>query len=141
MRKGFTLIELIVVIAIIAVLAAIIAPNVFRAIEKAKISASLADFRSIKTAVMSFYADIGDWPEEEGLAAGAGGRPVGIVVNEDLAGSAIEGWDGPYIEQWPTKDRWGGKYAYQNDNTTNWDAVAGNDFARYIDIPDVPFVF
>ena len=38
MRKGFTLIELIVVIAIIAILAAIIAPNAFRAIEKAKAS-------------------------------------------------------------------------------------------------------
>lgn len=36
-RIGFTLIELIVVIAIIAILAAIIAPNAFRAIEKANI--------------------------------------------------------------------------------------------------------
>ena len=36
--KGFTLIELIVVIAIIAILGAIIAPNAFRAIEKAKMA-------------------------------------------------------------------------------------------------------
>jgi len=38
MRRSFTLIELIVVIAIIAILAAIIAPNAFRAIEKAKVA-------------------------------------------------------------------------------------------------------
>ena len=36
-RQSFTLLELIVVIAIIAILAAIIAPNAFRAIEKAKV--------------------------------------------------------------------------------------------------------
>jgi len=56
-NKSFTLIELIVVIAIIAILAAIIAPNAFRAIEKAKISTAIADFKANKNAVYAFYAD------------------------------------------------------------------------------------
>ena len=50
MRKGFTLIELIVVIAIIAVLAAVVAPSAFKAIEKGKVSAGMGDWNSIKTA-------------------------------------------------------------------------------------------
>ena len=50
---GFTLIELIVVIAIIAILAAIIAPNAFRAIEKAKITKTMADLDSFKKAIFA----------------------------------------------------------------------------------------
>jgi type II secretion system protein G len=111
-RKGFTLIELIVVIAIIAVLAAIIAPNAFRAIEKAKISASEADFKTVKTAAMAFYADVGDWPEtgcEERLIANTN-IPSGAnqCIGFGAAGTAAPNWDGPYLEQWPTTCRWGG---------------------------------
>ncbi len=62
MKKSFTLIELIVVIAIIAILAAIIAPNAFKAIEKAKISRAIADFKTFKTAMFSYYADCGKFP-------------------------------------------------------------------------------
>ncbi|OQX54091.1 MAG: hypothetical protein B5M48_01665 [Candidatus Omnitrophica bacterium 4484_213] len=72
---GFTLIELIVVITIIGILAAIIAPNAFRAIEKAKIDACISDIKSIRTAAYAFYADtgvlpytkLGGWGEDPGL--------------------------------------------------------------------------
>jgi prepilin-type N-terminal cleavage/methylation domain-containing protein len=60
MRKSFTLIELIVVIAIIAVLAAIVAVNAFRAIEKAKISAVIADMKTIKKTANAYYMRILD---------------------------------------------------------------------------------
>ncbi|MCF7873829.1 MAG: prepilin-type N-terminal cleavage/methylation domain-containing protein [Candidatus Omnitrophica bacterium] len=63
---GFTLIELIVVIAIIAILAAIIAPNAFKAIEKAKISKAIADWEAFKAAAGTFYADTGHWPGTSG---------------------------------------------------------------------------
>jgi len=56
-KKGFTLIELIVVIAIIGLLAAVIAPNVFRAIEKGKAASTEADYRSIKTGALAYFAD------------------------------------------------------------------------------------
>jgi general secretion pathway protein G len=124
-RKGFTLIELIVVIAIIAVLAAIIAPNAFRAIEKAKISASLEDFRSIKTAIMSYYADTGQWVTDQ---------PPGDLLTDP----GVANWDGPYIEQWPASDRWGGAYDYRNGQLVNWDGQGANDFARHLELPNVP---
>jgi len=60
-KKSFTLIELIVVIAIIAILAAIIAPNAFKAIEKAKVSQLIADFKAYKTGISALYADTGHW--------------------------------------------------------------------------------
>ena len=64
MKKSFTLIELIVVIAIIAILAAIIAPNAFKAIEKAKITEAIADVKTYKTAIFTLYADTGHWVVE-----------------------------------------------------------------------------
>lgn len=104
--KGFTLIELIVVIAIIAILAAIIAPNAFKAIEKAKISKAIADLKSIKTAAMSFYGDIGTWPNDrEGEDPGfctcpsSAGYGDGCDVNPT---TNLSLWDGPYLEKWPT---------------------------------------
>lgn len=62
MSGSFTLVELIVVIAIIAILGAIIAPSAFKAIEKAKISAAIADIKAIKNAALGFYADTGTFP-------------------------------------------------------------------------------
>ena len=61
-NKGFTLIELLIVIAIIGILAAIIAPNAFNAIEKAKIAKVISDLNAIKTASLIYYADMGFWP-------------------------------------------------------------------------------
>ncbi|GAF27360.1 hypothetical protein MTY_2701 [Moorella thermoacetica Y72] len=59
-ERGFTLVELLVVIAIIGVLAAIIIPNVFMAVEKAKVSRVVADVWAIKAAGYAYYADTDD---------------------------------------------------------------------------------
>ncbi len=115
MRKGFTLIELIVVIAIIAILAAIIAPNAFKAIEKAKISSCISDIKAIKTAAMAFYADTGTIPCTK---CGGWGKDPGFTKlitpsncwpNE--GGCAAEcvnvyGWNGPYLDKWD-RSPWG----------------------------------
>jgi len=89
-KNAFTLVELIVVIAIIAILAAIIAPNAFKAIEKAKIARTAADLKSIKTAVLSYYADIGTWPNCHYIRDSTSS----LITNPGL-----NGWDGPYLEK------------------------------------------
>ena len=128
---GFTLIELLVVIAIIAILAAVIAPNAFRAIEKAKGSGTVADCRAIKTGAMSYYGDTGTWPlDGVGVAA--------VPINGFLLNDTAAGWDGPYLEKWPPLAKWGGVYTFENDAVQNWDAVAGGDAARYVAITNVP---
>ena len=58
-ERGFTLIELLVVIAIIGILSAIIAPNAFKAIDKARMSKTISDIKAIKTASLLYYADVG----------------------------------------------------------------------------------
>ena len=130
-ERGFTLIELLVVIAIIAILAAVIAPNAFRAIEKAKVSGTVADYRAIKTGSMSYYGDTGVWPAD---GIGTATLPTnGLVANDTSSG-----WDGPYLERWPSLARWGGAYTFENDAVQDWNGVAGGDTARYVAITSVP---
>ncbi|MCX5708728.1 MAG: prepilin-type N-terminal cleavage/methylation domain-containing protein [Candidatus Omnitrophica bacterium] len=137
-RKGFTLIELIVVIAIIAILAAIIAPNAFKAVEKAKISGAIEDFRSIKTGAMSFYSDAGTWPltcATPALCAGSGGGFVSAPV------PAVTGWDGPYLEKWPAASKWGGQYTWGNvaaGMQFNAAVPPGGTGERWVTITQVP---
>lgn len=126
-ERGFTLVELLVVIAIIGILAAIIAPNAFKAIEKGKVAAAEADYKAIKAAALNYYTDTGTWPEN-----GAGSE--GFVT----APSGVTGWNGPYLERWPSKNPWGGSYTYRKDTNppggSNWQ---GQNF-RWLEIGSVP---
>jgi len=108
MKKAFTLIELIVVIAIIAILAAIIAPNAFKAIEKAKIAKAVVDFKTIKRSVSAMYADTGMWPLQ------CGNKEVKeIDVTELAVNPGWPAWDGPYLDSVSRRNPWGGEYVIQ----------------------------
>ena len=133
-KKAFTLVELIVVIAIIAILSATIAPNAFRAIEKAKVVATITDYKAVKTACLNYYTDTAAWP-----ATGTTGTyfltNTGTVAN----------WDGPYLEKWP-QGKWGASstYAFQNDSAYDWDGLPAAspsvDLAKYLTISAVPLL-
>lgn len=60
--KGFTIIELIVVIAIIAILAAIILTNVSKYIARAKVTRANTDAENIVKALTLFYSQYGEYP-------------------------------------------------------------------------------
>jgi prepilin-type N-terminal cleavage/methylation domain-containing protein len=61
-KRAFSLIELTIAIAIISILASVVAPNAFRAIEKAKVARAMADIKAIKVAALAFYRDVGLFP-------------------------------------------------------------------------------
>ncbi len=60
---GFTLIELLIVVAIIGIIAAIAIPNLLNAIDRGKQKRSMADMRSIGTAVESYAVDVNFYPQ------------------------------------------------------------------------------
>jgi general secretion pathway protein G len=86
-QKGFTLIELLIVVAIIGIIAAIAIPNLLNAIDRGKQKRTMADMRSIGTAVESYAIDSNLYPVGGTLAAIAASiEPVYIKVLPDTDG-------------------------------------------------------
>lgn len=139
-RKSFTLIELMVVIAIIAVLAAVVAPQVFKQVQKGRIASAESFYNTVKISATAYFSDIGSWPltctpANCNTIAGANG---GFVTT-----GANTAWDGPYLDRWPvaTGNPWAGAYNWNNSigvGTANFGAAAAPE--RWIQLFLVPRV-
>ena len=100
-NRGFTLIEILVVMAIIGMLAVMVAPNLFRQQAGAMRDAALSQISSLETPLDSYRLDMNEYPDS--LAE--------LMENE--SGSAS--WNGPYLRREVPSDPWGNEYIYQSD--------------------------
>lgn len=67
-NKGFTLVELLVVIAIIGILAVVAVPALFKNIEKGKVAELESDISAIRSAVLSYYAENSEYPKTDAFS-------------------------------------------------------------------------
>ncbi len=102
-NRGFTLLEIIVVVAIIAILAAYIAPKVAGRVDDARVSKAKSDIRVLESSLELYKLDNFVYPSsEQGLEA---------LVNKP-SGDNLKNWrDGGYIKKL-NKDPWGNEYQY-----------------------------
>jgi general secretion pathway protein G len=109
--RGFTLMELIVVIAIIATLAAVAGPTVFRNASDAKISAARSQIETFSLALNAFRLDNDQFPStEQGLEA---------LRTHPVSGDPLPNWRGPYVSKSIPRDPWGRPYIYISPGRAN----------------------
>ena len=100
-QRGFTLIELMVVLAILTLLAGLVGPRVLSQLGGAKSKTAGVQIADFEKSLELYKLDVGRFPStEEGLNA--------LVA----APANVTGWNGPYIKGGLPKDPWGNAYKY-----------------------------
>lgn len=103
-NKGFTLLELLVVLVILGLLAGVVGPQVLKQVGGSKAKAAALQIEEFSTALDLFYLEVGRYPRsDEGLSA---------LIEKP---SNARFWNGPYLtKKIIRQDPWGNDYYYRS---------------------------
>ena len=106
-EKGFTLIEILVVVMILGLLISLAAPRIIGRTDEARVVKAKADIRAIEAALNLYRLDSGIYPTtEQGLAA---------LIDQPTVGTQPRSWrEGGYLERLPV-DPWSQEFLYASD--------------------------
>ncbi len=102
-QRGFTLIEILIVMVIIGLLAALVGPRMFGKVGKSKQKAAKAQISLLETALDTYRLDIGKYPNTDMGLEALRSQPSGL-----------DKWDGPYLPKEIPVDPWGNPYVYRS---------------------------
>lgn len=107
-NRGFSFIEIMIVIVIMAGIMAVVGPALFSKLDEAKIDQAKIQMKSITAALDLYHLDNSVYPStEQGMEALVSKPEIGIVPAK---------WKGPYLRGSKVpKDPWGFEYSYQSD--------------------------
>ena len=109
--RGFTLIEMLVVITVIAILASLVTPMVFRNVGDAKVSAARAQVEVFGLALDAYRLDTDYYPSTaQGLEA---------LRRQPAGAPAARNWRGPYLKKAVPLDPYGRPYVYRSPGESN----------------------
>jgi len=108
-RRGFTLIELVVVIIVLGLLAGLVGPRILGRVSEAKTTTARTQIDLLGVALDSYRLDNGSYPTaEQGLEA---------LRDRPLREPVPTNWKGPYLRKAVPLDPWGRPYVYSNELT------------------------
>lgn len=102
LHRGFTLLELLVVMVIIGLLAAYVGPRYFSQIGKSEVKTARAQIAALEKALDQYRLDVGSYPSTEQSLTALVTRPANLPR-----------WDGPYLSKSVPLDPWGRAYVYK----------------------------
>jgi general secretion pathway protein G len=103
-QRGFTLLELLVVIVIIGLLAGLVAPRYFDQVGKSNTKVARAQVESLEKSLDQYRLDLGKYPSTE----------QGLLALFTKPAANAEKWQGPYLKKAVPADPWGNAYQYKS---------------------------